>query len=131
MVSNPRYVRLRNLWDNNCGLTEPVRLCAMIQDEYEKELRKRTIDKKPWALRQIYLHFTEHSPSSVGMLEDSLRVINSAMHILKREGIFQQEKGGGKRRRLDERNLNMYLKLFCQRKSLVQEIQGKRPTNVA
>jgi hypothetical protein len=130
MVSNPRFNRLKSLWDNHCGLVHPVRLSTMVQEDYDKFLRNKTLLKKPWSVRQIYAHFTEHAASPAGMNEDSLRVINTAMHVLKAQCIFRRETKS-RRRELDVQGLSMYLKLLTQRKSLLKEVLGSRPGNVA
>jgi hypothetical protein len=130
MQTNPRYVRLKSTWDKCCGSMEPVELCKLIQKDYEEVLRKRTLDQRSWTLRSIYAHFTHHAPSHISLLEDSLRVMNSAMTLVKNERMFMRETKS-KKQKLDVSGASMYLTFFKQRRELIKEIVGKRPVNIA
>jgi hypothetical protein len=129
MMSNPRFLRLKATYDTHYGLLHPIRLATMIQEEYVKHLMKRTLLKKMWGVEAIHAHFTEHAPSVIVMMEDSLRVINSAMQSLKTEGMFKQEVSS-KKRAVDSGGAKLYLSLFDKRKQLIQDIQGKRSGNI-
>jgi hypothetical protein len=130
MISNPRYTRLKKIVDDNFGLMKPLRLWEMIQGEYEKHLRSRTIEKKKWSLRSIGTHFTQHSASTTMMMEDSLKTMNSAMNVLTNQGIFEENKTT-KQRKINGGNLRMYLTLFDKRKLLLKDISGNRSNNIA
>jgi hypothetical protein len=90
---------------------------------------KRTLLKKMWGIKMIHVHFTEHAPSVIVMMEDSLRFFNSAMQVLKNEGVFKQEVSS-KNRAVDGGGGKMYLSFFKERKQLIQDIQGKRSGNI-
>jgi hypothetical protein len=130
MESNPRFLKLKELWDKNCGLMDPSRNAKMCFEYYEKNIRERTQDRKYCSAAMFFAHFTVHSPTIITMMEDSLRVLNSSMATL-RDGCLVEEESQSKRRRLNLRNAKMYLELFEKRKTLMQDIQGRRPTNIA
>lgn len=130
MESNPRFQKLKELWDNNCGIVDPLRNAKLCFDYYEKNLRQRTKDKAYCSPTMFHTHFTIHSPTIITMMEDSLRVLNAAMATL-RDGCLVEQEKRTKRRRLDLKNTKMYLDLFEKRKALMQEIHGRRPTHIA
>lgn len=124
-LSNPRVIKMAELFDNNFGKMDPVQCCELVQNWYEAEVRPYAKWAKPWCLQSIYEHYTNHTPSVVALEEDSLRVFNKAMHIVKNEGLFRVNKKKNKRC-VDSDSLKMYLNLYNVRKVLIREILGRR-----
>jgi hypothetical protein len=130
MISNPRYTALKKVVDDHYGLMDPLQLWTMVQKLYNEDLRPCTVDQKEWSISSIAHHFTVDAASPVIMLEEALRVVNSAMHTLKEECIFLEERRT-KKRMLDGANLRLYLSLLSQQRVLMSEILGKRSSAVS
>lgn len=131
MINNPRYLALKKTADDNYGLLDPYHFATLMQDEYNQKLKDYTIDKKDWSKKMIHEHYTSHAPSNMIMLEDSLRVINAAMTVLKKQAIFLQHRVHTHKQSLHASSAKLYLLFFAQRRALIQEILGKRSGSVA
>jgi hypothetical protein len=130
MIDNPRLTKMKNIVDDNFGITCAAKWVELVRIYYNKEIKNYTKDKKEWPDGAIYRHYTQHDVSIIVMMEDALRVHNSAMNVLANNGLFKIDKVS-KRQDLDPKNARLYLTFYHSRKSLINDIMSKRSGNLA
>ncbi len=111
MEQNPIFCELVLFLDDNFHRVDPKHLCKEAQRVYNEELREFYKPDKVWYQRTIYRHITEHAPSTKVRLEDVRRTLYSSMVMLRDSGLIEEERTT-KRRRVNEKNMNLYLRIF-------------------
>ena len=155
---NVAYTNLNTYVEMNFHLVHRNTLAQTAQLIYEQSLRKHTKEARPWTLKSIYSHYTEHVVLPRISMEMEIQTINKAMSTLRDNAIFQElqsvnpeeeakrartprrKKRAGeqqeeedqplpKKRKIDYRALSYYLKLGVRRDAIGRQLYPSRPTS--
>ena len=100
-----------------------------VQKFYESHCMQYTKFKLPWMRKQIYAHFDEHAPTSFFMHENSLKVYNNVMRILRDGSIFLKNQQTNKFD-INEKALNIYMRTDRSRAIVLSKLLLSRRNEV-
>lgn len=133
--ANVNYVKLKRFINENYPFMEPGILCRQAQLIYNNTLRPHDKLKRnlPWSCKMIWDHIETHTYNPVICEEDSFRVMNTCLRVIRENGLITtttNTETGETWEDVDSGKLKMYLELYKERKTLLKTIAQRRPQTV-
>ena len=117
------YRKLLDYINASFGEVERVLLCTQVQKYYNTALRPHIVEnERPWALRTIWAHLTEHQPTPKTRTTMSLQSVTHMMNVLEKGALRSRSRLGDAPDQLDKSNTQLWLQLRREQRQCIKDI---------
>jgi hypothetical protein len=125
--ANEQLNKMREIWTLNDRVSSKKR-CIMIQRHYNRAVRPYTYDltDKPWPIKNIYKYFAHDRLDTQTELDGDLRNLRAISDSIINNGVFLVNKSDPKKKRICEKHVTLYLKVYKERRMLSLQLAEGR-----